>query len=121
MLEPSKPRFDGLSGADRSESSLAGKERARPGEVVSPVRENIGISERYACQALEQPHSSQRYVTATSVQEELIVRGHKADGQVRSASNGTTQPEGGMSVVGQCAAEKADRGISKFDETAIVC
>ena len=32
-----------------------------------------------------------------------------------------TQLQDGMSVVGKCAAEKAEWAISKFDETAVVC
>jgi hypothetical protein len=91
---------------------------ARRREAVSRVQEPMGIPERHACRALEQPRSSQRCATQTSVQEEPVVRGHRADGQVRSAGNGTTQVQEDMSVVGKCAAEKAEWAISKFDGKA---
>jgi hypothetical protein len=39
---------------------------------MSRVQETMGISERHACRALEQPHSSQGNVTQTFVQEQRL-------------------------------------------------
>ncbi len=90
-------------------------------EVVSRGQETMGISKRHACRALEPPRSSQRYATQTSVQDEPVIGGHRADDQDRPAGNGTPQLQEGMSAVGKCAAEKADWAIPQFDENAMVC
>jgi hypothetical protein len=80
----------------------------------------VGISERYACRALEQPSSSQRFATQTSVQEEPIVGGTELTVRFGWLVTALPHRPDGMSVVGKCATEKAEWAIQAFNENAVV-